>query len=77
MRRIALFLQAMALLGGLLPAVAAGQTDGEAAPIYGIKLPPDYRDWTLISLANVGSPVRVAGKFVQKYTLSLNPFQLN
>ena len=31
---------------------ASGQDDGEAAPIYGIKLPPGYRDWRLISIAH-------------------------
>jgi hypothetical protein len=28
----------------------SGQSDGEAAPIYGIKLPQGYRDWHLISV---------------------------
>jgi hypothetical protein len=36
---------------------ASGQTDREAAPIYGVKLPAGYRDWTLISIASVGAPV--------------------
>ena len=26
--------------------------NGEASPIYGVKIPPDYRDWTLISVAH-------------------------
>jgi hypothetical protein len=38
-------------------APASGQADGEAAPIYGVKLPAGYRDWTLISVASVGAPV--------------------
>jgi hypothetical protein len=38
-------------------ASASGQTDGDAAPIYGVKLPAGYRDWTLISVARVGAPV--------------------
>jgi Cytochrome P460 len=29
-----------------------GQTDDEAAPLFGIKLPPGYRDWRLISVAH-------------------------
>jgi Cytochrome P460 len=33
------------------------QADGRAAPIYGITLPEGYRDWTMISAANVGAPV--------------------
>ena len=36
---------------------ASGQTDGNAAPIYGVTLPAGYRDWTLISVASVGTPV--------------------
>ena len=31
--------------------------DGDAAPIYGIKIPAGYRDWRMISVANVGEPV--------------------
>jgi hypothetical protein len=33
-------------------ALAAGSPDDEAAPIYGIKIPPGYRDWRLISVAH-------------------------
>jgi Cytochrome P460 len=38
-------------------ASASGQTDGDAAPIYGVTLPSGYRDWPLISIATVGAPV--------------------
>jgi hypothetical protein len=31
---------------------ASGQSDGDAAPIFGIKLPAGYRDWRLISVAH-------------------------
>jgi Cytochrome P460 len=31
---------------------ASGQTDGESAPIFGVKIPPGYRDWKLISVAH-------------------------
>jgi hypothetical protein len=31
---------------------ASGQSDGEAAPIFGIKIPPGYRDWKVISVAH-------------------------
>ena len=30
----------------------SGYADGEAAPIFGIKIPPGYRDWRLISVAH-------------------------
>jgi Cytochrome P460 len=35
----------------------SGQSDGEAAPIYGVRVPAGYRDWTLISVARVGAPL--------------------
>src|SRR5262245_6165567 len=35
----------------------AGNTEGEAAPIYGITIPDGYRDWTLSSIARVGAPL--------------------
>lgn len=31
---------------------ASGQTEGDAAPIFGIKLPPGYREWQVISVAH-------------------------
>jgi Cytochrome P460 len=52
MKRIVFALVAVAALAGAVVymAPAAGQTDGEAAPIYGLKIPPGYRDWQLISV---------------------------
>jgi len=42
---------AAAMAGGILyMASALGQTDGDASPIYGIKIPAGYRDWRLISV---------------------------
>jgi len=29
---------------------ASGQSNGDAAPIYGVKIPDGYRDWRLISV---------------------------
>jgi Cytochrome P460 len=57
MRRTALV--ALTALAGtmVLTAPASGQGDAQAAPIYGVKLPADYRDWILISVASVGPPV--------------------
>ena len=53
MRRIVFLLVAVAALAGVVAymAPAPGQVDGEAAPIFGIKIPPGYRDWRLISVA--------------------------
>jgi hypothetical protein len=33
-------------------APVSGHADGEAAPIFGITIPPGYRDWKLISVAH-------------------------
>ena len=54
MRRIVGVLVAVAALAGVVTymAPASGQSDGEATPIFGIKIPPGYRDWKLISVAH-------------------------
>src|ERR1700738_2658950 len=54
MRRIVLALLAVVALAGVVAhrAPVSGQADGEAAPIYGIKIPAGYRDWRLISVAH-------------------------
>ena len=53
MGRIIGGLVAAGMLPGILVAQvpASGQAVGEAAPIYGVKIPPGYRDWRLISVA--------------------------
>jgi Cytochrome P460 len=52
MKRIAFLLVAVATLAGVVAymAHASGQSDGEAAPIYGVKIPAGYRDWKLIAV---------------------------
>jgi hypothetical protein len=52
MRRIVFALAGVGALAGAVATTApvSGQSDGEAAPIYGIKLPQGYRDWHLISV---------------------------
>jgi hypothetical protein len=54
MRRIVFALVAVIALAGVVAymARASAQADGEAAPIFGIKIPPGYRDWRLISVAH-------------------------
>ena len=54
MRRIVFVLVAVVALAGVVAyiAPASGQADGEAAPIFGTKIPPGYRDWRLISVAH-------------------------
>jgi hypothetical protein len=54
MRRIAFVLVGVGALAAAVvcTAPASGHADGEAAPVYGVKLPPGYRDWRLISVAH-------------------------
>jgi hypothetical protein len=54
MRRIVFVLSAVIALGGMVTYVApaSAQADGEAAPIFGIKIPAGYRDWKLVSVAH-------------------------
>jgi hypothetical protein len=54
MRRIGCVLVAVVALAGVGAYVvpASGQADEEAAPIFGVTIPPGYRDWRLISVAH-------------------------
>ncbi|HTX54464.1 MAG TPA: cytochrome P460 family protein [Candidatus Baltobacteraceae bacterium] len=54
MRRIALLLVAVATMAGVVASTAApsGRTGEETAPIFGVAIPPGYRDWKLISVAH-------------------------
>jgi hypothetical protein len=48
-----LFTAVAALSGAFVyMAHASEHSDGEAAPLYGIKIPAGYRDWKLISVAH-------------------------
>jgi hypothetical protein len=54
MKRIVFVPVAAMALAGLVTylAAASGRADGEAVPIFGIKIQPGYRDWKLISVAH-------------------------
>jgi hypothetical protein len=54
MRGVAYLLSAVVALSGVAVymAHASGEGDGEAVPIFGVKIPPGYRDWKLISVAH-------------------------
>ena len=54
MKRIAFLLAEVATLAGIFvsTAPASGPSDEQTAPIFGIKMPPGYRDWKLISVAH-------------------------
>jgi Cytochrome P460 len=60
MNRIAFLLIGVVALAGAVTfmAAASGQADEESAPIYGIKIPGNYREWKLIAVDNL----LVAGK---------------
>jgi Cytochrome P460 len=55
MRRIALWVVAVAALAGAAAykVPASGHDEGEAAPIYGVKIPPGYRDWKVIAVTQL------------------------
>ena len=52
MRRIALVAVTVTAVAGVASYMesASGQSNGDGAPIYGVKLPEGYRDWRLISV---------------------------
>jgi Cytochrome P460 len=54
MKRIAYLLVAVAVLAGaaFFSSPVSGHGDEAAAPIFGVKIPPGYRDWKLISVAH-------------------------
>ena len=56
MKRMACLLSAVAALTGVVAymAHATGEAGKEAAPIFGVTIPPGYRDWKLISVAHEG-----------------------
>jgi|SRR5581483_10233378 len=54
MKRIAFLLIGVPILAGVIvcTAPASGDAGNQAAPIFGIKIYPGYRDWKLISVAH-------------------------
>jgi hypothetical protein len=54
MRRFVFLPAAVVALAGVVAymAPASEESDGGVAPIFGIKIPPGYRDWRLISVAH-------------------------
>ena len=55
MKRIALLLVAVAAVAGIVvsTAPASGHADEGASPIYGVTIPPGYRDWKMIAVAQL------------------------
>jgi len=54
MKQIPIFVIAatMAVIVGGAMTFSAGGADDESSPIFGVKMPPGYRDWRLISVAH-------------------------
>jgi hypothetical protein len=54
MRPIVFVLGGVVALTGVIVCLAraSGHADDEAAPIFGVTIPPGYRDWRLISVAH-------------------------
>src|SRR3954470_2971317 len=54
MQKIAFLLVAIAVVASVVISTepTSGQADDQAAPIFGIRIPPGYRDWKLISVAH-------------------------
>lgn len=57
-RMVVLVALALAVAGAVAWVVpASGEDGGEAAPVFGIRIPEGYRDWRVISVAQVGPPM--------------------
>jgi hypothetical protein len=54
MKQIPVFVIAATMAVSVIGAMtfSAGGADDESSPIFGIKIPPGYRDWRLISVAH-------------------------
>jgi hypothetical protein len=51
MKRVALFVAVVMVAGvSAFMTSASGHSEEEAAPIYGVRVPPGYRDWQLIAV---------------------------
>jgi hypothetical protein len=63
MKRIVLLLVAVASLAAVVASMtlASGQAGGQAAPVFVTKMPPGYRDWTVISVAHEAGDINSLG----------------
>jgi hypothetical protein len=70
MKRIAFLLVAVAMLAAVVASMipASGQAVGQAAAVFVSKMPPGFRDWTVISVSheagNINSIAAVLGNDV-------------
>src|SRR5271167_1930473 len=58
MKRVGFLLLAVATVAVILIHIphASGQSDGDASPIYGVKIPEGYRDWKMIAVVQLLVP---------------------
>jgi hypothetical protein len=58
MKRITFLMLVVATVAGIVAfaAPASRHVDEEAAPIYGVKIPPGYRDWKMIAVNQLVVP---------------------
>lgn len=54
MKRLAFLMVATIAVGGIVASIAgaSGYADQKAAPLFGVTVPPGYRDWKVISVAH-------------------------
>ncbi|HXZ31401.1 MAG TPA: cytochrome P460 family protein [Terriglobales bacterium] len=57
MKRITFLLVAVMAVAGVVASVAptGGHADEQASPIYGVTIPPGYRDWKLIAVSEIAA----------------------
>jgi hypothetical protein len=63
MKRIAFLLLALVTVAAVVASMtpASGQAGGEAAPVFVTKMPPGFRDWTVISVSHEAGNINSIG----------------
>jgi len=63
MKRIAILLVAVAAVAAVVASKipASGQAVGQAAPVFATKMPPGFRDWTVISVSHEAGNINSIG----------------
>ena len=63
MKRIAFLLVAVATVAGVVASMipASGQAVGQVAPVFVTKMPPGFRDWTVISVSHEAGNINSIG----------------
>jgi hypothetical protein len=56
-QRITFLMVALATVAGVIASLApaSGHADEEASPIYGVRIPPGYREWKLIAVSEIAA----------------------